>query len=407
MPLPHRAAWILLLCLRSGSGARTSFYGAVGSNVTAVCKFSRPGSWRIFCRTSCSGGNILIETQRDRARSGRYSLGYERTGLLFQESVLSVGVSGLSRSDSGRYVCGLTSGGAYRLTEFHILAVDAVLEVNSQQKVFVEAGRSLTVACSFQTSGNPKYLSWKPFSREQVLVQTELSRTQEGRFSLTHEEHTGNGEVVCVSIEQLAPPDSGWYRCGMKRQFIDFQVVVTDASAGPTTESRSPPTVPELTAESGASQDHRPDVLLSVGPVLTAVVVLLGVALLIFCRKRASKHKDRLEGRDVSVTESPRLYEDVADGGPRVGTLSLTPRTGDGEDGYSVVTAPGLPLRVEDDSGGLVYSEVVFRQMDRPHGASYRAPADVVYSTARAARGSGDRPLYSTVSPLGTLEDVH
>ena len=53
-----------------------------------------------FCKEKCEEGNVLIETTDVRAQSGRYSLEYK-------DFFLYVSISQLTKSDSGRYRCGL------------------------------------------------------------------------------------------------------------------------------------------------------------------------------------------------------------------------------------------------------------------------------------------------------------
>ena len=60
-----------------------------------------------FCKEKCEEGNVLIETTDVRAQSGRYSLEYEEGFYPKSSTILYVSISQLTKSDSGRYRCGL------------------------------------------------------------------------------------------------------------------------------------------------------------------------------------------------------------------------------------------------------------------------------------------------------------
>ncbi|MEQ2196167.1 hypothetical protein XENOCAPTIV_025496, partial [Xenoophorus captivus] len=76
-----------------------------GTNITVSCLFSFSGSPRFFCKKTCEGKNILIETTKDRDQRGRYSIQYEEKGFL--SNIMYVSITGLKQSDSGRYRCQL------------------------------------------------------------------------------------------------------------------------------------------------------------------------------------------------------------------------------------------------------------------------------------------------------------
>ncbi|XP_027867538.1 uncharacterized protein LOC114141246 isoform X4 [Xiphophorus couchianus] len=69
-----------------------------GSSVTVACSFKDSGRKRRFCRGKCE--EVLVETDRVRAKRGRYSI--ETSG-----KVLYVSIYALTQSDSGWYRCNL------------------------------------------------------------------------------------------------------------------------------------------------------------------------------------------------------------------------------------------------------------------------------------------------------------
>ncbi|XP_047245916.1 uncharacterized protein LOC124883058 [Girardinichthys multiradiatus] len=79
-----------------------------GTNITVSCSFSYSGSRRFFCKETCEGNNILIETTEDRDQRGRYSIQYEKKSI-FSSDIMNVSITGLKQSDSGRYRCQLNN----------------------------------------------------------------------------------------------------------------------------------------------------------------------------------------------------------------------------------------------------------------------------------------------------------
>ncbi|XP_053174036.1 uncharacterized protein LOC128357692 [Scomber japonicus] len=106
-----------------------------GQNITVQCNFTETGSKKYFCKhisddritpdlyNDCDGDERILEMNGHSAQRGRYSMRYEtrRTG-----SRLYVTITHLTKSDSGRYGCGLDislSKDPYQ--EFKIFVTDA------------------------------------------------------------------------------------------------------------------------------------------------------------------------------------------------------------------------------------------------------------------------------------------
>ncbi|XP_067449744.1 uncharacterized protein [Thunnus thynnus] len=81
--------------------------GTEGGIITVACDFKLSGKKKLFCKEKCEEGNVLIETTDVRAQSGRYSLEYEEGFYPKSSTILYVSISQLTKSDSGRYRCGL------------------------------------------------------------------------------------------------------------------------------------------------------------------------------------------------------------------------------------------------------------------------------------------------------------
>lgn len=74
-----------------------------GGEVTLGCSNTVYGTMKFFCKDECKKEeDVLIETDGNRAQSGRYSLEYKE-GSTFG---LSVTITQVTKSDTGHYRCG-------------------------------------------------------------------------------------------------------------------------------------------------------------------------------------------------------------------------------------------------------------------------------------------------------------
>ncbi|MEQ2196188.1 hypothetical protein XENOCAPTIV_025955 [Xenoophorus captivus] len=110
-----------------------------------------------------------------------------------------------------------------------MIILTAVLDGNKDHHFYKEPGSSLTVACSFKSSGRKQLFCRGGCGEGNVLVQTDGDGAHRGRYSIEYD----TGGVLYVTITQLTQSDSGWYQCKMDVKFwldsyIDFIVSVTD-----------------------------------------------------------------------------------------------------------------------------------------------------------------------------------
>ncbi|RVE71083.1 hypothetical protein OJAV_G00070950 [Oryzias javanicus] len=84
------------------------FTRSEGEDITVRCKLTFSGNRRLFCKETCEGRNILIDTDEDEYKDGRYSIKY--TYHLTSSSILDVTITNLRKSDSGLYRCELREG---------------------------------------------------------------------------------------------------------------------------------------------------------------------------------------------------------------------------------------------------------------------------------------------------------
>ncbi|KAK5895096.1 hypothetical protein CesoFtcFv8_011716 [Champsocephalus esox] len=183
------------------------------------------------------------------------------------------------------------------------------------------------------------------------------------------------------------------YQCGLDRSgslldsYKDIEIRVTDEvtrtpfptsapSASTLTITQRLSSVPSSPSSEHTTQPQQgqtaPDghgVVLYVGLILLAMFIVLSVALLIFCRKRARKELP-LETEYVSDTETNQLYEEIREvdrgsSSPPAETSTIysyakpnQPNGVESTDEYSLVNAATAQKEeTKDDPGNLNYSE--------------------------------------------------
>ncbi|KAM8755176.1 uncharacterized protein AB9X84_011727 isoform 1-T1 [Acanthopagrus schlegelii] len=328
-----------------------------GGNITHACPFffSVFDKRKIFCKEGCEEKDILVETTGDRAQRGRYSIEWKTTGLL--SSLLYVSITNLTKSDSGRYTCRMDRGYLSN-KEFEIRVEDAPI-----------------------TEPN------RPFS------------------------------TCPPSVPSTSTPPT--------TQSSNFVPGIPSTSALTTTQSSN--VVPRSSTPSSASTDtssqsgqsnRTAGVQLYVCLALLFMVVMLSVAVVIFCRGRASKPKGKpVETEYADVTQASPEYEEIREDRERssspveISTVYtcakyVKPNAEDTKDNSSLVNGDTCENKTEVDSNKLTYSEVDFS--NRTAASLSSAPCgdadNVVYSVPRGARSDGSHggdaspPLYSTVT---------
>lgn len=66
--------------------------------------FIQSGNTKFFCKEECKEEDVLIETTKDTAQSGRYTIKYSETHR--GEYLVSVTITNVTKSDSGGYRSG-------------------------------------------------------------------------------------------------------------------------------------------------------------------------------------------------------------------------------------------------------------------------------------------------------------
>ncbi|XP_067449599.1 polymeric immunoglobulin receptor-like isoform X2 [Thunnus thynnus] len=176
---------------------------------------------------------MLIKTDDVTAQSGRYSIRYEDGSS--GRRIVTVTFTQLTKSDSGRYRCGLGGSSAPdAYTDFDITIIDAAtLGQNTSFSRAENVGGSVTKGCLNTVYGSRKFFCKDECKKEEdILVETEENRAQNGRYSIEYREGSTYG--LYLTITQLKKSDTGRYRCGYGRASSPdssntFSIFVVDA----------------------------------------------------------------------------------------------------------------------------------------------------------------------------------
>ncbi|XP_023126189.2 polymeric immunoglobulin receptor-like isoform X2 [Amphiprion ocellaris] len=192
-------------------------------------RFSRaPQSGRKFlCRNECNPEDVLIETEGNRAVSGRFTIRYDQS-----LRNLHVVVTELRKDDTGRYRVGIrgssSSQGLYQEFTLKVRGLCDGGVISAEPRVYrTTEGGEITVRCSLPVQQrNRKFLCRDDCKN--FLFDTNDPRASSGRYSIEFWDQS----YFNVTIGQLSGADSGTYRCGVGRQREEnicrqFEIVVT------------------------------------------------------------------------------------------------------------------------------------------------------------------------------------
>ncbi|XP_027131409.1 uncharacterized protein LOC104937449 isoform X3 [Larimichthys crocea] len=227
--------FVSALCGGDSVSAKLNIYaGAAGGNGSLDCYLSSSGRTKFFCKDECEAKDILIKTDEVRAQSGRYSTTYRNNSS--GEEILSVTITHLIKSDSGRYRSGLGKNlvpDSY--CDFEVRVLDAsLLEDHSD---FIQAdieGENITFGCPSTVQQKQKFLcKGDCIKEEDIIIETEENRAQNGRHSIEYIEGSALG--LHVTITEVTTSDTGWYRCGYGRalspdSYYDRDILVLTAT---------------------------------------------------------------------------------------------------------------------------------------------------------------------------------
>ncbi|XP_067449730.1 polymeric immunoglobulin receptor-like [Thunnus thynnus] len=288
------------------------FAGAEGGSGSLICHFTSSGSIKFFCKGECKEEDILIKTDGVTAQSGRYSIRY-KDGSSGRRTV-TVYITQLTKSDSGRYRFGL--GGSSvpdSYCDFDVTVTDGATLGQNTSFVHAETeGGNVTYPCKDTVYGSRKFFCKDECKREEdILVETEENRAQNGRYSIEYTKGSVYG--LHVTITQLKKSDTGRYRCGYGRALSTnssdrFPIFVVNATTTSepnwiTPSSSFPETSEQFTAVSEVSRPGYSWPLVVCVPV---IVVLLAVVLLLLYKLKM-KRDSGLNTRGTSDSSNMEL----------------------------------------------------------------------------------------------------
>ncbi|XP_029361467.1 uncharacterized protein LOC115045758 [Echeneis naucrates] len=234
-----------LCCGESGliSANGPLFTGPEGGNGRINCHFNRPGSRMSLCRNKCKDEDILIRTDKSWASNGKYSIRYKEIKS-HAGAIVSVLIRNLTQSDSGWYFCGLGgSTGRDSFEDFEIRVSNELSDRNSNFILTNIEGKEVKRPCSRWMNRTDMFFCRGKCEREEdILIETNESSAQKGRYSIMHQE--GSTFSVFATITDLVKSDSGQYRCGYGKasspeSFESFLILVDAPTTKPTTSFSS------------------------------------------------------------------------------------------------------------------------------------------------------------------------
>ncbi|XP_040902348.1 T-cell immunoglobulin and mucin domain-containing protein 2-like [Toxotes jaculatrix] len=213
--------------------AQVNIYtGAAGGNGSINCHLTPPGSWKFFCKGECKGEDVLIKTDGVRADKGRYSVKYKMGDS--GKGILTVTITHLGPSDSGRYRCGLGGSGApASFADFDVRVSDALLDMSSGFKRTDIEGQNVTYPCFNAVNRSTMFFCKGECKKEEdILVETDRNEAQSSRYGIKYTQGSVFG--LYVTISQVVKSDTAQYKCGYGRALSPdlehtFSIIVLEA----------------------------------------------------------------------------------------------------------------------------------------------------------------------------------
>uniref|UniRef100_A0A673WTJ4 Immunoglobulin domain-containing protein n=1 Tax=Salmo trutta TaxID=8032 RepID=A0A673WTJ4_SALTR len=149
MKILHIVSCCLLSALCVVESAVTNVEEVVGGQVTVGCTFTLAGNNnKYFCKGTCSGEDILVETNGSKnVTQDIYSI--EDKGGLFY-----VTIKDLRKSDSGTYWCGVDRSIKDTFQEVHLTVTDAPPETSTFNSRPNVSTTLLNLSTTFMASGD-------------------------------------------------------------------------------------------------------------------------------------------------------------------------------------------------------------------------------------------------------------
>ncbi|XP_076741228.1 polymeric immunoglobulin receptor-like isoform X2 [Maylandia zebra] len=204
---------IALRCVTSAVGV-IHVTGYVGSAVKVSCSYDQgyESYEKYLCKNDCgSNDDVLITTSNP--VTSKYRIHDDKTARIFTTSI-----SDLRSVDTGKYWCGVSRTGKDIYTEVELKLVkdhccDTVTKILNYQ------GYSESISCPYehQYQNSLKYICRgnRPSTcLQQALITSD--NKENGRFRLDDDKML---KKFTVNITSLSQEDSGYYLCGVRRNF--------------------------------------------------------------------------------------------------------------------------------------------------------------------------------------------
>ncbi|XP_037621491.1 polymeric immunoglobulin receptor-like isoform X2 [Sebastes umbrosus] len=199
---------IILSCVTSAV-AEIHASGHEGGQVKVSCPYGEgyESYEKYLCKNVCGNDDVLIKTTE--ANKNKYSIHDDK-----QKRVFTATISDLSRTDAGKYWCGVTRNGKDIYTEVKLeVGQDSCCDGSTKVQSHEES--SVSISCQYESKhqNDLKYIcrgNQLSTCLEKALITSD--NTQNGQFRLTDEKML---RKFTVTITSLTQNNSGPYLCGV------------------------------------------------------------------------------------------------------------------------------------------------------------------------------------------------
>ncbi|XP_075946900.1 polymeric immunoglobulin receptor-like isoform X2 [Anarhichas minor] len=199
---------IALSCVSSAAGS-IHVSGYEGGHVKVSCPYSEGYEpyEKYLCKNDCGDDDVLIKTTEP--NKTKYSIHDDD-----QKRVFTATISDLSRTDAGKYWCGVTRTGKDIYTEVDLeVGQDSCCERSTKFRSHEESSVSISCPYESQSQNNLKYIcrgNQPSTCLEKAIITSDNHQT--GQFRLTDDKVS---REFTVTITGLTQNNSGSYLCGV------------------------------------------------------------------------------------------------------------------------------------------------------------------------------------------------
>ncbi|XP_049900607.1 polymeric immunoglobulin receptor-like [Epinephelus moara] len=184
--------------------------GYEGGEVNVSCQYGEgyESYEKYLCKNDCGDSDVLITTTE--AKKNRYSIYDDKHRRVFIATI-----SDLSRTDAGKYWCGVTRTGQDLYTEVKLeVGRDSCCDHSTKTQSYEESSVSISCLHESKYQNNLKYVcrgNQTSTCLESAVITSD--NKQNGQFRLTDDMMS---EKFTVTITKLTQKNSGSYLCGVR-----------------------------------------------------------------------------------------------------------------------------------------------------------------------------------------------